>query len=64
MNMPLLSRVVVIVSALLLSSCSMFGDGVTDLTLKITVAGDANPDESGRASPVFLRIIELRDSIQ
>ena len=49
---------------LLLSACGStpFGDGITDLTLKITVAGDANPDDSGRASPVFLSVFELRDT--
>jgi type VI secretion system protein VasD len=53
------------ISVLLLASCSsngIMGDGVIDLTLKITVAGDVNPDENGRASPVFVQIIELRDT--
>jgi type VI secretion system protein VasD len=52
-------------SLLWLASCSstgIMGDGVTDLTLKITVSGDVNPDENGRASPVFLQVVELRDS--
>lgn len=45
-----------------LSACTIVGDDITDLTLKITVAADVNPDENARPSPVFLQFIELRDS--
>ena len=38
------------------------GDGVIDLTLQINVADDVNPDSSGRASPVFVQVFELRNT--
>jgi type VI secretion system protein VasD len=57
------TRLFAIVSLSCLASCSSLGgDGVTDLTLQITVAGDVNPDENGRPSPIFLQVIELRDT--
>ena len=45
-----------------LGGCASIGDDITDLTLEITVAGDVNPDDSGRASPVYLSVFELRDT--
>ena len=60
-----IARLLAVACACWLASCSsveIMGDGVTDLTLQITVAGDVNPDENGRASPVFLQVIELRDT--
>lgn len=47
-----------------LSACSSLpgGDGITDLTLNINMASDANPDDTGRGSPVYLSVFELRDS--
>ena len=48
---------------LLLAGCAgSSGDGITDLTLSITVSDGVNPDRSGRPSPVFLQIYELRDA--
>jgi len=45
-----------------LAGCAgMSGDGITDLTLQISVSDGVNPDRSGRPSPVFLQIYELRD---
>jgi len=38
------------------------GDGVIDLTLQINVADDVNPDDSGRPSPVFVQVFELRNT--
>lgn len=49
--------------ALIAGACSFLeGDGVTDLKLEISVAKDVNPDDNGRPSPVFLRVIELREA--
>ena len=58
-------KLLVAATLLLLIACStagIMGDGVTDLTLHITVAGDVNPDENDRPSPVFLQVMELRDT--
>jgi type VI secretion system protein VasD len=57
-------RTLLIAHLVFLGACSSvpLGDGITDLTLKITVAADANPDDSGRASPVFLTVFEMRDT--
>ena len=60
-----ITQAILAASMFILASCSstgLMGDGVSDLTLKITVAGDVNPDENGRASPIFLQVIELRDT--
>jgi len=47
--------------SLLIAGCSgMSGDGITDLTLRVSVSDGVNPDRSGRPSPVFLQIYELR----
>lgn len=46
---------------MLLGCAGISGDGITDLTLQITVSDGVNPDRSGRPSPVFLQIYELRD---
>src|ERR1700674_1866067 len=32
-----------------------------DVEVRVIVAPDVNPNRSGRASPVFLRVFELRD---
>ncbi|WP_304412117.1 type VI secretion system lipoprotein TssJ [Methylovorus sp. MP688] len=34
----------------------------TKLTMKIEVSSDVNPDQSGRASPIKVRIYELKDT--
>jgi type VI secretion system protein VasD len=33
-----------------------------DVEVRVIAAGDINPNRSGRASPVFLRVFELRDA--
>lgn len=38
------------------------GDGDTDLTLKVVVSENVNPDKSGRPSPIFIQVLELRDA--
>ena len=61
----IVTRLLALVFVLWLTACGstdIMGDGVTDLTLQITIADDVNPDENGRASPVFLEVIELRDT--
>jgi type VI secretion system protein VasD len=61
----IIGRFFIATSLMFLISCStpaIMGDGITDLTLRITVADDVNPDENGRASPVFLQVLELRDT--
>lgn len=58
-------RTLLVAVLLLLCACGsnpIVGDGITDLTLKIVIAEDVNPDENGRASPVFLQVIQLRDT--
>lgn len=63
--MKLILRICLVTTALCLAACStskIMGDGVTDLTMHITVANDANPDDNGRASPVYLQVLELRDT--
>ena len=61
-----IGKALVLTSILSLISCStpaIMGDGISDLTLNIVVASDVNPDENGRASPVFLQVLELRDTV-
>lgn len=62
-DFPRLSRCLTVMPlVLLLAGCAgMSGDGITDLTLRIVVSDGVNPDRSGRPSPVFLQLYELRD---
>lgn len=55
---------VMLMGLLALTGCSSvpLGDGITDLTLAISVTTDANPDDSGRGSPIYLTLYELRDT--
>ncbi|MEM1141394.1 MAG: type VI secretion system lipoprotein TssJ [Pseudomonadota bacterium] len=46
-----------------LASCANLGDGITDLKLKVTISDGVNPDRSGRPSPVFLQVFELREAV-
>lgn len=58
------ATMLVTVGALGLAGCSSLplGDGITDLTLNVRVTSDANPDDTGRGSPVYLSLFELRDT--
>ena len=60
------SRLLLLVFGLLcLTACAskeIKGDGVIDLTLEISVADNVNPDDSGRASPVFVQVFQLRNT--
>ena len=58
------ATILVTLGAMGLAGCSSLplGDGITDLTLNIRVTGDANPDDTGRGSPVYLSLFELRDT--
>ena len=49
------------VSGLLMSGCSLLGDSPTRLKLALSAAEDINPDLNGRPSPVVLRLYELKD---
>ncbi len=54
---------VVAAAAGLLAACaagSLVGIGPTHLDAKIVAASNVNPDDSGRASPVVIRIYELK----
>jgi len=51
-----------LMSLVLVGCAGMSGDGITDLTLRISVSDGVNPDRSGRPSPVFLQVHELRDA--
>ncbi len=58
------AAILVAAGVTVLAGCSSLplGDGITDLTLNIRVTSDANPDDSGRGSPVYLSLFELRDT--
>jgi type VI secretion system protein VasD len=45
--------------AIVLSACATNADKPTPLQLTIAVANDANPDETGRPSPVVLGVFDL-----
>ncbi|MEM6483560.1 MAG: type VI secretion system lipoprotein TssJ [Pseudomonadota bacterium] len=44
------------------TGCMSVGDGITDLKLQVVVSDGVNPDRSGRPSPVFLQMFELRET--
>ncbi|MFT7287917.1 MAG: type VI secretion system protein VasD [Halieaceae bacterium] len=48
----------------LLAGCATVeeDDGIVELTLNISVSEGVNPDKSGRPSPIFLQVHELRDA--
>lgn len=52
-------RVLGMAVLLLLSSCASGPPKPAVIQANVTVAGDANPDARGRASPVVLRLFEL-----
>lgn len=57
-----------LVCLLLVSSCTKLNSGVggvlnldTDLKLAVSASDSINPDEKGKASPVFIRLYELKE---
>lgn len=57
-----LFRWVALFTASILVGCTQIaGDGITDLNLEVSTSDGVNPDGSGRPSPVFLQLYELRD---
>jgi type VI secretion system protein VasD len=64
-NAVTIRTVLLSICLLCLTACAskgIQGDGVIDLTLQIIVADDVNPDDSGRPSPVFVQVLELRNT--
>lgn len=64
-----LPRLVVISLIALLAACTSVNHRVgsalnldTDLKLELTAAADINPDEKDKASPVFIRLYELKST--
>lgn len=55
-------RVLVITIALLLNGCAYFMSDVTKVDMRIVASGDVNPDDTGRPSPVVVRLIELKSA--
>ncbi len=49
-----------LVAALLLNGCAWFMSDVTKVDMRIVAAGDVNLDDSGRPSPVVVRLLELK----
>ncbi|MAR92481.1 MAG: type VI secretion system lipoprotein TssJ [Pseudomonadota bacterium] len=52
--------VTVLILGVLLSGCTYFLSDVTKVDLRLVAGGDVNPDDSGRPSPVVVRILELK----
>lgn len=44
---------------LCLNGCAYFMSDFTKVDLRIVATGDVNPDDSGRPSPVVVRVVEL-----
>ena len=44
----------------LASGCSYFMSDLTKVDMRIVTGGDVNPDDTGRPSPVVVRVIELK----
>ena len=44
------------------SACATVGIGSTDLDARIEATSSVNPDDSGRASPIVVRIYELKSA--
>ena len=52
--------VVALLAALWLSGCAYFMSDLTKVDMRIVAGGDVNPDDSGRPSPVVVRVVELK----
>ena len=62
-QVPTVFKLLLVAGLLCIAACGSNEpkeDGVIDLTLNIKVSTDVNPDDSGRASPLFLQVFELR----
>lgn len=60
--------IILLVSAVSLSACSTMNEWVgtklgfdTDLTLRLKVDADINPDDKNKPSPLFVRLYELKE---
>lgn len=45
---------------LTLAGCAWLMSDITKVDMRIVAAGDVNPDDSGRPSPVVVRLLELK----
>ncbi len=48
------------VALLVLGGCTWFYSDITKVDMRIVVAADVNPDDTGRPSPVVVRMFELK----
>lgn len=51
---------VLMVISQLLGGCAWLMSDITKVDMRIVVAGDVNPDDTGRPSPVVVRLLELK----
>ena len=49
-----------LMAVVMLNGCSWVMSDVTKVDMRIITGGDVNPDDSGRPSPVVVRLIELK----
>lgn len=50
----------VLIATMVLNGCAWFMSDITKVDMRIVAAGDVNPDDSGRPSPVVVRLLELK----
>lgn len=53
-------RAVLLFGLVLVSGCSWFMSDITKVDLRLVTGGDVNPDDTGRPSPVVVRVLELK----
>ena len=54
--------VLLVVAAVMLNGCTWLMSDVTKVDMRMITGGDVNPDDSGRPSPVVVRLIELKSA--
>lgn len=60
-HLPLMSRASSVALAILLAACAAPPKKPTVVQANVAAAADVNPDTSGRASPVVIRVYELKN---
>jgi len=53
-------KLAVVMMVVTLQGCAYFMSDLTKVDMRIVAGGDVNPDDSGRASPVVVRVLELK----
>jgi type VI secretion system protein VasD len=54
------AKLAILMAVLVLHGCAYFMSDLTKVDMRIVAGGDVNPDDTGRPSPVVVRVMELK----